>query len=97
MMFINYYLLSNRRDGKGNQRQLGRYRSFKPAKRTLENRDLNEKLHFYHIKPKSKSNNPRPNTGFKQMAYAYIRLYLIMVFIYPGARVILFSSFFLFS
>ena len=80
MMYIIYYLLSNRRDGKSSQRQLGRYRSFKPAKRTLENRDLNEKLHFYHIKPKSKSNNPRPNTGFKQMAYAYIKLYLIMVF-----------------
>ena len=65
MMYIIYYLLSNRRDGKSSQRQLGRYRSFKPAKRTLENRDLNEKLHFYHIKPKSKSNNQRPNTGFE--------------------------------
>ena len=69
MMYIIYYLLSNRRDGNSSQRQFGRYRSFKPAKRTLENRDLNEKLHFYHIKPKSKSNNQRPNTGFKPIAY----------------------------
>ena len=65
MMFINNHLLSNRSNGKSNQRQLGRYRSLKSAKRTLENRDLNEKLHFYHIKPKSKSNSQRPNTGFK--------------------------------
>ena len=38
-------------------RQSNRNRASKPIQNSFENRDLNEKLHFYHIKPKSKSNN----------------------------------------
>ena len=50
----------------GQQERSGQYRLTAPIKRSLDARDLNEKLHFYHIKPKSKSASLTPIQRWQQ-------------------------------